>query len=252
MNPKAEVDLRGANRTFDVTGTLNVGATGAVVSVINSNTITAGGIIKQGAGNLVLSGVNTYNGDTDILGGTVTLTGTLSGSANINVATTTTFDVTGATGYAVGAAQTIKGNGTVAGNVGIDGTLAPGSSIGTLNFLNGVTFGATGIGAFEINKSGVLLTSDLANITGGLTLAGTLNVTATGDALIEGDTFNLFDAASFSGTMAAGTMPTLDPGLFWDLTDLGVDGTISVIPEPGSAALLALGSALLFRRRRKA
>ena len=252
VNPKAEVDLRGANRTFDVTGTLNVGATGAVVSVINSNTITAGGIIKQGAGNLVLSGVNTYNGDTDILGGTVTLTGTLSGSANINVATTTTFDVTGATGYAVGAAQTIKGNGTVAGNVGIDGTLAPGSSIGTLNFLNGVTFGATGIGAFEINKSGVLLTSDLANITGGLTLAGTLNVTASGDALIEGDEFNLFDASSFSGTMAMGTMPTLDPGLFWDITDLGVDGTISVIPEPGSAALLALGSALLFRRRRKA
>ncbi|MEK0447786.1 MAG: hypothetical protein RL088_54 [Verrucomicrobiota bacterium] len=249
--PRANIDLNGADRVFNVSGTLTLGTSAAQVIVVNTGA-TPGGIVKQGAGNLVLNGANTYNGNTDILAGTVTLTGTLSGSASINVATGSTFDVSGAAGYSVGVAQTIKGNGNVVGSATINGTLAPGSSIGTLNFANDLAFGATGAGLFEINKIGLVRTADLANVTGTLTLAGTLNVTATGDTLVEGDKFNLFDAAAFSGTMAMGTMPTLDPGLFWSLADLGVDGTISVIPEPGSAALLALGSALLFRRRRKA
>lgn len=249
--PRANIDVNGADRVFNVTGTLTLGTPAAQVIVVNTGA-TPGGIIKQGPGSLVLNGANTYNGNTDILAGNVTLKGTLSGSASINVATGSTFDVSGAAGYAVGATQTIKGNGNVIGSTTINGTLAPGSSIGTLNFANDLVFGATGTGLFEINKTGLVRTADLANVTGALTLAGTLNVTATGDALVEGDKFNLFDAASFSGTMAMGTMPTLNPGLFWSFADLGVDGTISVIPEPGSAALLALGSALLFRRRRNA
>jgi autotransporter-associated beta strand protein len=249
--PRANIDVNGADRVFNITGTLTLGTSAAQVIVVNTGA-TPGGIVKQGPGTLVLNGANTYNGNTDIFAGTVTLTGSLSGSATINVATGATFDVAGAAGFTVDATQTIKGNGNVVGSANINGTLAPGSSIGTLNFANNVVFGASGIGAFEINKTGLVRTADLANVTGALTLAGTLNVTATGDALIEGDEFNLFDAASFSGTMAIGTMPTLAPGLSWDVADLGVDGTISVIPEPGSAALLALGSALLFRRRRKA
>ena len=248
----AQVDLQGAARTFDVTGTLNVGAAGATVSVVNTSP-TAGGIIKAGSGNLILTGANTYNGDTVIQDGTLTLTGTLSGSANIDVQSTKTFDVSGAAGgFTLGAAQILKGNGNVVGSTTIGGTLAPGASIGTLNFANDLIFGAGGIGLFEINKTGAIRTADLANVTGALTLAGTLNVTATGDSLIEGDSFNLFDAASFAGTMAAGTLPTLDVGLFWNTDNLGVDGTIVVVPEPGSVALLVMGTALLFRRRRQA
>lgn len=249
----AQVDVKGGDRVINVDGTLNFGTAGATVAIVNSVTGTPSGIIKAGAGDLVLPADNTYNGATTINGGTLTLTGALSGTTSIEVQTGATFNVTGvAGGYALGATQTLKGVGDVVGNSTINGTLAPGSSIGTLDFLNDVTFGATGIAAFEIDKAGLTLTADLANVTSALTLGGTLNVTATGDALVEGDTFNLFDAASFAGTMALGTMPTLDPGLFWDATNLGTDGTISVIPEPGSLALLALGSTLIFRRRRQA
>ena len=250
--PRAQIELNGASRVIDVTGTLTLGTTAQKVDIVNTGA-TPGGIIKQGTGNLVLNGTNTYNGDTLIQDGTLTLTGTLSGSANIEVQTSKTFDVSGvAGGFSLGAAQTLKGNGNVVGTATIGGTLAPGASIGTLHFANNLIFGAGGIGLFEINKTGLVRNADLANVTGALTLAGTLNVNATGDSLIEGDSFNLFDAASFAGTMAPGTLPTLDPGLFWSLDNLGVDGSIVVIPEPGSVALLVLGSTLLFRRRRQA
>ena len=250
--PRANIDLNGGARIFNITGTLTLGTPAAQVNVVNTGA-TPGGLIKAGTGNLVLAGTNTYNGDTIIQNGTVTLTGSLSGTTSIDVQTSTSFNVSGAAGgYILGATQTLKGNGTITGNSTINGTLAPGASIGTLNFLNDVTFGAGGFASYEINKTGLTLTADLANITGALTLAGTLNVAATGDTLIEGDTFNLFDAATFAGTMTAGTMPTLTSGLFWKLTNLGVDGSISVVPEPGSTALLVLGSTLLFRRRRKA
>ena len=255
LAPRAGFDVNGADRAFNVAAgqTLTLGTTSAPVSIVNAAPATTAGFVKQGDGNMIVSGDSTYNGATTVSGGTLTLIGTLSGTTGIDVQSGTTFNVSGvAGGYALGATQTLKGNGDVVGSATINGTLAPGASIGTLDFLNDVSFGATGIAGFEINKTGLTLSADLANVTGTLTLGGTLNVTGTGDALVEGDTFNLFDAASFAGTMAMGTMPTLDPGLFWDIADLSVDGTISVIPEPGSLALLALGGTLLFRRRRQA
>ncbi len=251
--PRAQFDVNGATRTFNVTDTLTLGTTAQKVNIVNSVTASPGGIIKSGTGNLILAGDNTYDGPTTIQQGTLTLTGTLSGSSRIDVQSGTTFNVAGvAGGFTLGATQTLQGNGSVVGTTTVGGTVAPGSSIGTLNFANDLIFGTGGQGLFEINKVGAVRTADLANVTGALTLAGTLNVTATGDTLVQGDKFNLFDAASFTGTMAPGTLPTLDPGLSWSLADLGTDGTISVVPEPASAALLVLGSTLLFRRRRQA
>ncbi len=256
VEPRAQFDVNGADRTFDVTGTLTLGTAAAQVNIVNTGA-TAGGVVKVGGGNLVLAGNNTYNGDTTIQAGTVTLTGSLSGSANIDVHTNTTFDVSGvAGGYTLGAAQTLKGIGTVVGNMSIAGTLSPNTStsIGALTFSNNLTLAAA-IAQFDINKTGVTLTNDevFVNTIGTtLTLGGTLNVTATGSALVQGDTFDLFDAATFSGTLTQGIMPTLDPGLAWDISNVGVDGSITVVPEPGSAALLVLGGTLLFRRRRQA
>ena len=253
VEPRAQFDVNGADRTFDVSGTLTLGTPAAQVNIVNTGA-TAGGVVKVGSGNLVLAGNNTYNGDTAIQAGTVTLTGSLSGSANIAVGSSTTFDVSGvAGGYTLGAAQTLKGLGTVVGNMSIVGTLSPNTSatIGALNFNNNLTLAAA-IAQFDINKTGVTLTNDEALVTGALTLGGTLNVAATGSALVQGDTFDLFDAATFSGTLVQGTMPILDPGLAWDISNIGVDGSITVVPEPGSAALLVLGSTLLFRRRRQA
>ena len=46
--------------------------------------------------------------------------------------------------------------------------------------------------------------------------------------LVQGDTFKIFNAGSYSGSFAATSLPALDSGLAWDLSKLAVNGTISV------------------------
>jgi hypothetical protein len=99
---------------------------------------------------------------------------------------------------------------------------------------------------FELGKVGPALLSDLAEVAGNLIYGGTLNVSATGQPLSDGEVFNLFDAATFGGTFTAFNLPVLDPGLFWDTSNLTVDGTIIVIPEPGSGVALVAGLAFSF------
>ena len=45
----------------------------------------------------------------------------------------------------------------------------------------------------------------------------------------SGDTFDLFDAASFGGSFATINTPTLPAGLAWDTTTLTTNGTIKVV-----------------------
>jgi streptogramin lyase len=66
-----------------------------------------------------------------------------------------------------------------------------------------------------------------------------------------GDSFNLLRFQSLSGPFNQITLPLLQPGLNWDVSDLYTNGTISVAPEPQVAAVLIL-AAMLSRRARKA
>ena len=83
-----------------------------------------------------------------------------------------------------------------------------------------------------------------------MTFGGTLNVNNVGGALVNGDTFDLFNWGSTSGTFSAVNLPGLDPGLTWDDTALYTTGTITVVPEPRAALLGGLGMLALLRRRR--
>ena len=219
---RAQIDLNGADRTFNVTGTMTVGAIGATVDVVNSGT-TPGGIIKTGPGNLVLAGTNTYNGGTVIRDGALVLLGTISNSPSIVVQNGATFDVSGATAFSIAATQTLGGNGTVIGNTAIAGTLSPGSGVGTLNFANSLTLGATAVSEFQIEKSASGIIADRTNVTGTLTYAGQLNVTATGTPFVYLDTVTLFNAASFAGGFSSVNLPVLGPNLRWDTSRLGID-----------------------------
>ena len=62
----------------------------------------AGGLVKQGAGQLTLSGANTFNGVTNIQTGSVLLTGSLTGDATINSGTSSLVGSGGTTGSIVG------------------------------------------------------------------------------------------------------------------------------------------------------
>jgi hypothetical protein len=136
------------------------------------------------------------------------------------------------------------------GNVSIgSGTLAPGNSIGTENFSNDLSLGATSISNFEIIKL-TLPDADLANVVGNLTLGGTLNVIPMGGTFANGDTFNLFDAATISGNFATVNLPATSGNEYW-INNLTTNGTITFVPEPTSVLLGLGGIALLARRRRR-
>ena len=207
--------------------------------VILSGAISgASGITKVGAGTLTLAAVNTYAAGTAVPNGTSVAGGILAVDGSI------------ATGVNVGVAGTLAGTGTISGPAVITGILAPGhNNLGTLNF--GSTVALSGTSNFEIDRTNNVLTSDRLNTTGALTLGGDLVIFASGDWLVNGDTFNLFDAASFSGSFNNVFLPFIDPELSWNTDRLAIDGTISVVPEPGSVGtfLGGLGVVCAFRRR---
>ena len=231
-----------ANRTWNASGQLS--------------------LTKQGEGTQTLSGTNTYTGPTTVSTGTLALSGSgdISESAVVDVALGATLDVSALTGWTVAGGQTgqtLKGNGTVDANDGttvdtvtVNGTLAPGNSIGTLIIDGNLVLAGTAV--FEIDRSATP-NADLADVLGDLAYGGTLNVFNIGDVLQWGDSFDLFDwDGARSGTFTAVNLPTLTtPGWSWQ-NNLLLDGTITVVPEPATTLGLALllSGALLRRRRR--
>ncbi len=199
-----------------------------------------GGLMKLGAGTLTLTGSETYIGPTKITAGTLALSGNgsllntaVSNTPSIFVNSGALFDVSGTTGggFAINNQQLLFGNGGVKGNftIGSGATLAPGSnSIGMLSFSNSVGLAIGSASIFEINHSP--LTNDSIKVLGTLTLGGTLTVSNIGGTQLGvGDSFKLFDAASYSGAFSSAVLPTLGANLAWNTNNLNTSGTISVV-----------------------
>lgn len=208
-------------------------------SVINSDTNTfatssAGivGVTKEGSTTQIFSGSNTYTGPTIINGGALVVNG------NISTSSLTTVNTGG----------TLGGSGTVGSTAVIGGTFAPGNSIDSIGIVGNLTLGADSFSNFEISALDNI--SDLATVSAMLNFGGTLNVSNIAGVLTLGNTFNLFDFASKSGTFSTVNLPTLNSGLDWNQENLYTTGEISVIPEPGAALLGGLGLLVLLRRRR--
>lgn len=220
----------------------------------------SGGVTQMGSGNLILSGTNTYTGNTLVNAGTLTVTGTI--ASNTTVAT----------------GGTLMGSGTINGTVTIQdgGTLASGTSInslttGTLNLSAGSTF------EYEIDRSAAPgVAGDLTAITGGLNITAGAILTISDLGLSGswnfGDKLTLM---SYSGTWDGGLFTydseTLNNGddfilsgaqwqFLYNDTVAGTNFTgdltgpsyvtMTVIPEPATALLGSLGLLILLRRRR--
>ncbi|HAU37493.1 MAG TPA: hypothetical protein DCX07_07205 [Phycisphaerales bacterium] len=221
----------------------------SVITKVDQNTLTIGGVIsnktdgaavsltKQGAGTLVLSGTNTYTGATTVSAGTLLINGDQSAATgNIAVNSTGTLGGTGA----IGGATTVNSG----------GTLSPGDSAGTLTINNNLTLknGATAIfeGGDLVDVNGIL---DLDNdwtlkLTSGFRDGGSM-VLFTYDTLAASpDLAPTFDISEL-GFTPTGALTLTDTG-----SSIVLDG-ISLVPEPATLSLLALGGiGVLIRRRR--
>ena len=246
------------------TGDTTIGAViGTNVTSVTQNSATSA---------LVLNGVNTYAGPTNINAGSLRLgaTGSIASSSAIAVASGATFDVVAVTGgFTLGSLQALTGVGTVVGNVTANGTLAPGLSggVGTLSFGNNLSLGSDAILNFGLNGTDRTVgggVNDLVNLTAGsLVLDGGINVTETvaGSFLsaTAGDAWRLFDYTGplTDNGLTLGTMPSLSAGLGFSIdtaTANQVNLVVSVVPEPGTIATalvgLGLGGVAAARRRR--
>ena len=143
----------------------------------------------------------------------------------------------------------LSGSGTVKGNVSI-GQFDPGSAAsatGTLTFRNNLVLGSgsTAVTRMAVTKDATGLSGDFVDVAGELTLGGAFILTRSGDDLVLGDQFNLFNAASFSGVFATFNLPALSPGLRWDTSRLAVDGTLSVIAFTNHAPVAEADTAVV-------
>jgi hypothetical protein len=152
----------------------------------------------------------------------------------------------------------VGGTGLIRAPLVVNGTLAPGQSVGTLTVSNNVTL--SGTARFEIDSTAV--SADLLAGVGTLTYGGTLSVTNLGlqAGFASGQIYNLFDFAGMGGTFSTIVLPSLPSGLSWktfsgegqyDQQFDYVGGTLEVIPEPGSLGVLFSGAWLFALRRRR-
>lgn len=238
------LDLGGGIRTITVqtnqTGTANEPGSDAGIEVA----VTNGGIVKEGARTLFLSGANTYAGSTIINQGTISISSSAGLGADAPGNTLTLRD--GATLQSTGASVTLGAS----QNVILDGTGATvdtaGGATGTLEF----TAVVSGHDCAPLTKTGAgqLVLSAANTYAGGTTVAaGTLVVAnATGSATGSGS-LTMAAGTTLAGngliTAAAGNAITLGGSLNPGLPGSSASGLVSLAVS--GAGTLSFGGVTL-------
>lgn len=277
------LDLAANTLTLDTFA--NANSTIAIGSAISGT----GAIVKSGgAGTAILSGANTYSGNTTISAGTLVLQGpaSIANSPVVAVGSGAFLDVTGTTGtWTLANSQTLSGSGTILGNAAISGIHSPGSSPGIQSFSSNLTYSG---GASSVLWELTTDTASLANrgisfdgidVGGNLDFAGTTTLTLAfnlaggtvdwSDVLwgtdqdwllydVVGTTTNLSNLGIFTENWAdnnGALFNTLRSGSTFGLSQTGDDVylnyTAGAIPEPSRMLLIGCGLIVgLLRRRR--
>ena len=226
--------------------TLTVNTPGASPSTFSG--LISGGVAlkKTGSDTLILTASNTYSGITTVEGGVLRVNGAHSGAGLITAS----------------AGATLGGSGSLAGDTSVaDAILSPGAAAatgGTFS-LGNLSLAAASTLDFDLADP-FSIADDVVVVGGGLTLAGVLNVNplAGFDApsRVAGDKWLLLSyggPALGSHALSIGAAPALSSGLTYAI-DIAAPGEVylTVVPEAGTAGLLAAGLlALMLRMRRR-
>ncbi|XHR27092.1 MAG: PEP-CTERM sorting domain-containing protein [Chthoniobacteraceae bacterium] len=243
------------------------GTTAVNGGTVNGTGLTLGATLLYGSS--TLSGYNVASSMT-ITGGTTSLTGTTHSTATLSVSTGAILNNNGTVDGNVGVSGLIKGTGTVTGNLALtSGTLSPGNSPGITTVQGNFTMDASSKLVAEVTGTAAGSAYDQVKVSGNVILAGTLDLsTLTGLSL--GDTIILIDNTGSSTTSgyfsqiitsgstytigAAGGTYTFTSGTAEYLINYAAnadgdsvnnDVTLTVVPEPGTWAMLMGGMGLL-------
>jgi autotransporter-associated beta strand protein len=218
-----------------------------------------GSLLKEGGGELTLSGANTYSGDTTVRTGALVVNGTLAATSDV----------------VVESGGKLKGSGGIGGSVEISGTLAAGNSPGVLTVSGDTHFSSGSMFEWEIDTSQSNPETNRGIAYDGLNTASVTGSGAIFKIMLTGtqdfsDSFwyqtrtwtDIFKSAdgntNLSGWAAVFTGgfqysyngQTVAPTSYGSFTTTGSSLTWSVVPEPGNALAGLLAASALLRRRR--
>jgi autotransporter-associated beta strand protein len=220
---------------------LSVGANNTSTSFAGALTGT-GSLTKAGTGTLTLGGQSNYLGATAITSGALRVNGA-TGSGALTVAGATTLTGSGS----IGGAATVQSGGRI----------APGNTLGTLTFANGLSLNGGAVVDFELGTS-----SDQVRVSGGaFTRSGNVTLNLANGGGFGMGSYTLFDftGATPTGIDAAGfTLGTVIPGIY--VYRLSIQGSKLVLtvspPRPvvssvsvPAAGLYGIGKRLEFTVR---
>jgi autotransporter-associated beta strand protein len=252
IGPLAFLDISGHNAPGVTIGSIEGGG----FVVLGSNNLTVGsnnlsttfsGVIqdsgsltKIGSGTLVLSGANTYTGDTNVNRGVLQVDGSITSNTFVNHG------------------GTLAGTGTIDGNVTNSGRVSPGSAgaPGMLTVVSNYT--QAQYAALMIQIAGMSPDQfSVLNVLGNANLNGFLDpVLLNGFVPTIGDSFTFLDYASLTGGFSHIKDRVFDNGMLqWSVIYEANHAILTVeqhVPDQGSTfLLLTLGllGLVMFRRR---
>lgn len=216
-------------------GTNNLSTTFS--GLIQDGLTPAGRLTKVGTGTLVLSGTNTYTGQTTVLDGILRITGSIAGGVDVQ-------------------GGVLGGNGTIAGpiTVGAGGIVSPGASIGTFDATGGLAFESGSVYGLEIDS-----TTDTADSFSAVNVTIATGVNLLGQEIGLGGLpigLHLSIINNTSASPTVGTFAGLDEGAQFavginvlQISYSGGDGNdvvlTNLIPEPGAALSAMAGLVVL-------
>jgi outer membrane autotransporter protein len=216
MTSPRNVTLKYGGGTFDTKGNA-LTLSGAISG--------PGSLTKAGAGTLELTGANdSAGGGTLVQSGTLSVNGTLQSQVDVN------------------AGAVLSGTGRILGPVNLNGTLAPGNSVGTLQVTGNLTVAPGAIYQAQVDTN----SADLIRVGGTATLSGGTVVASVGNNPVLGRLNRILSAGGgVLGTFANvtyGDLAFILPSLIYDSNDvfltLARNGTVfaSVAQTPNQVA----------------
>src|SRR5271166_5355040 len=229
--------------TLDAGGGTFLGDTGTT-STLSGSINGVGSLTKNGTGTLILTGANTYSGDTNVALGTLQAGSSTALSANSAFSVISLLDLHGFNNT-IGS---LSGTGVVINNGGSPATLTVGGNNTNTTFSGSLTDGSNSL-AFTKTGLGVMILAGGNTYTGGTTInAGTLEIGNGGTSgSIAGNindnatvAFNRSDSVTFGGVISGtGALVQMGSGTLTLTADNSYGGSTTI--NTGSTLQLGNG-----------